>query len=331
MKKYELHPLADIFPSLNGDERAKLLGSLKENGQLEDIVLHEGKILDGANRDVLLTEAGITPRYTEWSKLPEEKRGKSLLEYVMAKNFDRRHLNASQKATIAVEVESLFAELAKQRQGTAGIGAPKGANGAQQADEHNQDTGGRPEDESQAPGKKGGKKSTTGKAAAAAAKATGASTRMVERAKSLKKKDPKKFADVKAGKEKLGKAAKDADKEAKAKAELADALKRIGNVAGKDVAAIMEKRKRAEILEYGGMKDDDILKVRGLIQSGFPLAKAKKYRMTSLTRTHSIGDLCTRALAQGVSKAGSYDLDIVHEGVSLRVSVKKGITAPAKK
>jgi ParB-like chromosome segregation protein Spo0J len=323
MKKYELHELAQLFPPMDADDKAKLTESIKKNGLIEPIVLLDGKILDGASRYSVCQEEGIEGRVVAFEALTPIIRKSGPLEYVMARNLDRRHLNATQKATIAVDALPFFEAEAKERQ-SAGGGrvAPSGANS--NGDEMNQDPGTNAADEPQAPprGKKAAK-AAKGKASAKAAKVTGASARSVERAKALKKKDPKKFAAAKAGKISLTKAERDQKKVDAAKAELADALKKISNVAGKDTAAVMEKRKRAEILELAGMSDADIIKVRGLIGSGWALAKAKKYKMTALGRTHSIGDLCTRALAQGVAKAGNYSLTIKHEGVDLEIVVKK--------
>ena len=43
VKEYEFHPLAELFPSLEGPEFNALVEDIKEHGLLESIVLFEGK------------------------------------------------------------------------------------------------------------------------------------------------------------------------------------------------------------------------------------------------------------------------------------------------
>jgi ParB-like chromosome segregation protein Spo0J len=46
----EPHPLAALFPAIPEEELAELGRDIALHGQLEPIVLYQGKILDGVNR-----------------------------------------------------------------------------------------------------------------------------------------------------------------------------------------------------------------------------------------------------------------------------------------
>jgi hypothetical protein len=50
MPNYEFHPLAELFPLMEGDEFDNFCADIHQHGLREQITLHEGKILDGRNR-----------------------------------------------------------------------------------------------------------------------------------------------------------------------------------------------------------------------------------------------------------------------------------------
>lgn len=94
---YEIHPLADIFPMMAKSELKKLACDIAENGLLEPIWTHEGKIIDGRNRKAACEIAGVVPQYQEYT-------GAAPLAFVLSKNLSRRHLNESQRAMVAAKV-----------------------------------------------------------------------------------------------------------------------------------------------------------------------------------------------------------------------------------
>jgi ParB-like chromosome segregation protein Spo0J len=110
------HPLADLFPLLEGADFDALVADIKANGQREAIMLFEDKILDGRNRWHACKKAGIEPKTKEY-------RGNDPLAYVISLNLKRRHLNESQRAIVAAKIATLPDGIRADRQG-AQIQAP---------------------------------------------------------------------------------------------------------------------------------------------------------------------------------------------------------------
>jgi hypothetical protein len=106
------HPIAEIFPLLEGDEFDSLVESVRTRGLLNAIWTHpdDGSIIDGRNRERACARAGVEPRYQTWD-------GKgSLAAFVVAQNVERRHLTATQKAKLGKALMPLLAAEAKERQ-----------------------------------------------------------------------------------------------------------------------------------------------------------------------------------------------------------------------
>ena len=60
------HPICLLFPRMTDDELRELADDIRQNGLLHDIVLYEGKILDGRNRYLACPMAGVKPRFVQW-------------------------------------------------------------------------------------------------------------------------------------------------------------------------------------------------------------------------------------------------------------------------
>ena len=97
----ESHPVADIFPLLEGQAFEQFKQDIAENGLRESIWLHEGRIIDGRNRYRACLETGTAPTFREW-----EGNG-SLVAFVISLNLHRRHLNESQRAMVAARLANL--------------------------------------------------------------------------------------------------------------------------------------------------------------------------------------------------------------------------------
>ena len=107
------HPLANIFPLMEGRQFNELVEDVRINGLNEPIVLHEGTVLDGRNRLRACIAAGVPYRTVPFQ-------GTDPIAFVISANVHRRHLSTSQRSMLA-------AELANMRQGTRTDLAPNGA------------------------------------------------------------------------------------------------------------------------------------------------------------------------------------------------------------
>lgn len=89
-----IHPVADLFPYLDGDEYSDLVASIREHGQHTAVVVHDGVLLDGRNRLRACVDAGVKPLAAEYT-------GDDTDSYALSVNIDRRHLSKGQRAMIA--------------------------------------------------------------------------------------------------------------------------------------------------------------------------------------------------------------------------------------
>src|SRR5262249_20739655 len=96
------HPLADMFPLMEGAEFIELIADIEAHGQREPIVLHEGMILDGRNRYRACREIGLTPWTTSFEIVASTN--DSAEAYAISANIRRRHLTAVQKRDLIAKL-----------------------------------------------------------------------------------------------------------------------------------------------------------------------------------------------------------------------------------
>ena len=108
----EYHPIASLFPLMDGNDFDALKADIAANGLREAIWLHQdGSILDGRNRHRACIETGTPPQFRTWSG------SGSLIAFVVSLNLHRRHLTSSQRAVVALEILPMMEEEARERQG----------------------------------------------------------------------------------------------------------------------------------------------------------------------------------------------------------------------
>jgi hypothetical protein len=94
--RLEFHPLANIFPLIEGAELEGLKASIKALRITHPITLHEGKILDGRNRYLAARAIGYQFTIADFVQF----KGADPRAFVYAANVHRRHLSATQKADL---------------------------------------------------------------------------------------------------------------------------------------------------------------------------------------------------------------------------------------
>lgn len=174
---YEHHPIASIFPMLQGEEFRQLIEDVRANGLLEPVMLYEGKILDGRNRYAACKQAGVVPKFVQFE-------GSDPIAYVWSLNFNRRHLKSDQAAAAVVKRLEFYEAEARKRKQAAGAEYGRGQKKVTQKIEQ-------PIDRNES------------SAAARAAKDAGTNRQYVADLKKIKQEDPEVFEKIAAGEKRL--------------------------------------------------------------------------------------------------------------------------------
>lgn len=124
MSGLKFHPFANLFPLIEGDEFDAIVADMRATGfrSGEEIVMYEGRILDGRNRYRAGVAAGLFPadvnpkadwRFCDFGIdgidgiFTQAEIDAGPLKYVIAKNLRRRHLNESQRAYAAAGLANM--------------------------------------------------------------------------------------------------------------------------------------------------------------------------------------------------------------------------------
>jgi len=124
-REFEDHPLAAIFPLMEGEEFKALEDSIRKGWiQGEAITIYEGKILDGRNRYRAAKKIGFCPRTKEYE-------GNDPEQFVIAQNLHRRHLTPEQKIKVAEKRRELVKSLKAEGKSTREIARATGVSQSQ--------------------------------------------------------------------------------------------------------------------------------------------------------------------------------------------------------
>jgi len=97
-----VHPAAELFPMMSETEFQAMKEDIRIHGQNDDVLIWNGKLLDGRNRLRACTELGIEPG---WSELPKTI---DPVAWVLSHNLHRRHLTTSQRGMVATKLATLL-------------------------------------------------------------------------------------------------------------------------------------------------------------------------------------------------------------------------------
>lgn len=111
------HPIADVWPMMEQEKLQDLADDIKKNGQLVPVWLYEGMILDGRNRYAACKIAGVEPKTQTYT-------GDEPTAFAVSMNDKRRHMTASVRSAVAVELLPFFEADARKRY-EATVGRPK--------------------------------------------------------------------------------------------------------------------------------------------------------------------------------------------------------------
>ena len=95
------HPLADIFPLMEGAEFDGLVADIKANGLRELMTVYQNKILDGRNRYRACLAVGIDPHTRLTPFTGDDKAARA---FVTSKNLHRRHLTAEKRRELIADL-----------------------------------------------------------------------------------------------------------------------------------------------------------------------------------------------------------------------------------
>jgi len=127
----ERHPLSAMFPEITGDKFEELVKSVEETGNREEVVLYQGKVLDGWNRYRACKQAKRAIKAREF----DPSREGAVEQFVKDMNLMRRDLTPAQRAVIGAKLMEMYREEAQGRKKAGKKATGKKGSARQQAAE----------------------------------------------------------------------------------------------------------------------------------------------------------------------------------------------------
>lgn len=120
---YEVHPFADDFPLIEGEEFDQLVESVKRSGLRDPIVLNHDKtvLIDGRNRYRACDAASVDMVHTT---LPERYTEAMILDFIADKNIKRREMTVGQRAFAGLKYKERYAATIPKGRPTAAEKSP---------------------------------------------------------------------------------------------------------------------------------------------------------------------------------------------------------------
>ena len=106
---YEPHEYCLAFPEMPAEQFQRLAADIRANGLLHEIVLYEGKILDGRHRYKACLQERVEARTRDYV-------GSDPAGFVASENSSRRHLTESQLAMVGARLAEVEGQRARERQ-----------------------------------------------------------------------------------------------------------------------------------------------------------------------------------------------------------------------
>lgn len=103
MTDLKYHRFAEIFPLLEGKDFDDFVADIKANGQRVSILLYQGQVLDGRNRDRACRQLGLEP----WTEEANVKDDDEALDLLASLNIQRRQLSIAQRAFAAARLANM--------------------------------------------------------------------------------------------------------------------------------------------------------------------------------------------------------------------------------
>lgn len=113
----QVHPAANVFPMIEGEQFDALVESVRQHGLMEPVWLTpDGTLLDGRNRLAACKAADIKPTFRVYQ-------GDDLVDFIVRLNIHRRHLTDGQKKMAAVDLLPIYEAEGLQAMGHGGAKA----------------------------------------------------------------------------------------------------------------------------------------------------------------------------------------------------------------